>query len=176
MHAAAPRLVYLGLRLIAEDDGPEAASSSPIESGPFAKPARKKQGSAHMTRIGIVAERGGETRVALTPPTVIRLLSLGYEVAVEAGAGAASAFPDAAYTDAGAEVTDRASAWGADIVVTVTAPAPDDVALLRDGATVIGMLAPAFRPEIRESLGTRGITAMSLDAVPRISRAQSMDV
>lgn len=129
-----------------------------------------------MTRIGIVAERGGETRVALTPPTVVRLLTLGYEVAVEAGAGAASAFPDTAYVDAGAEVTDRAGAWGADIVVTVTAPAAEDVALLRDGATVIGMLAPAFRPEIRESLATRGITALSLDAVPRISRAQSMDV
>ena len=75
-----------------------------------------------MTRIGIVAERGGETRIALTPPTVVRLLALGYEVAVEAGAGAASAFPDAAYVDAGAEVTDRAGAWGADIVATVTAP------------------------------------------------------
>ncbi|QPE04414.1 Re/Si-specific NAD(P)(+) transhydrogenase subunit alpha [Microbacterium schleiferi] len=129
-----------------------------------------------MTRIGIVAERGGETRIALTPPTVVRLLALGYEVAVEAGAGAASAFPDAAYVDAGAEVTDRAGAWGADIVATVTAPGAEDVALLRDGATVIGMLAPAFRPEIRESLATRGITALSLDAVPRISRAQSMDV
>ncbi|MEE2815697.1 MAG: Re/Si-specific NAD(P)(+) transhydrogenase subunit alpha, partial [Actinomycetota bacterium] len=129
-----------------------------------------------MTRIGIVAERGGETRVALTPPTVARLITLGYEVVVEAEAGAASSFPDAAYTDAGAQVTDRVGAWGADIVVMVTAPSADDVALLRDGATVIGMLAPAFRPEVRESLATRGITALSLDAVPRISRAQSMDV
>ena len=58
-----------------------------------------------MARIGIVAERSGETRVALTPPTVVRLITLGYEVVVEAGAGAASSFPDAAYTDAGAEVS-----------------------------------------------------------------------
>lgn len=129
-----------------------------------------------MTRIGIPAEGNGETRVALTPPTVTRLLGLGYDVVVQAGAGAASAFPDAAYEAAGAVVVDRAGAWGADVVVTVTAPTAEDVALLRDGATLIGMLAPAFRPEIRESLATRGITALSLDAVPRISRAQSMDV
>src|SRR3546814_1416958 len=65
-----------------------------------------------MVRMGIVAEAAGETRVAATPTTVVKLIGLGYEVAVEAGAGRASSFPDAAYADAGARIVDRATAWG----------------------------------------------------------------
>ena len=88
-----------------------------------------------MARIGIVTERQGETRVAATPATVEKLRGLGYEVVVEAGAGAASSFPDAAYDAAGASVVERADAWHADIVLKVDAPAPDEVDLLADGAT-----------------------------------------
>ncbi|MGP3534290.1 Re/Si-specific NAD(P)(+) transhydrogenase subunit alpha [Microbacterium sp. RD1] len=129
-----------------------------------------------MTRMGIVAESAGETRVAATPATVRTLTGLGYDVVVETGAGAASSFPDAAYADAGAAVVDRAVAWVSDVVLKVNAPTPAEVALLADGATLIATLSPALRVDVRESLQTRGITALALDAVPRISRAQSMDV
>lgn len=129
-----------------------------------------------MSRIGIVAEQPGETRVAATPTTVAKLVTLGYDVVVEAGAGAASAFPDAAYAESGAVVVDRSTAWAAPLVLKVDPPTPEEVERLADGGTIIGMLSPALRPDVRESLETRGITALALDAVPRISRAQSMDV
>ncbi|MFF2631548.1 Re/Si-specific NAD(P)(+) transhydrogenase subunit alpha [Microbacterium sp. NPDC058021] len=129
-----------------------------------------------MTPMGIVAEGAGETRVAATPATTAKLIALGYDVFVEAGAGAASSFPDAAYRDAGARIVSRAEAWAAEVVLKVNPPTPDEVALLADGATIIALLSPALRPDVRESLQTRGITALALDAVPRISRAQSMDV
>lgn len=129
-----------------------------------------------MTRIGIVAEQAGENRVAATPTTVAKLRGLGYDVVVEAGAGEASSFPDSAFEEAGAAVVPREAAWAAPLVLKVAPPTPDEVALLADGATLIGLLSPALRPDVRESLTTRGITALALDAVPRISRAQSMDV
>jgi NAD(P) transhydrogenase subunit alpha len=129
-----------------------------------------------MTRIGIVAEQAGENRVAATPATVAKLRGLGYDVVVESGAGEASSFPDSAFEEAGAAVVPREAAWAAPIVLKVAPPTPDEVALLADGATLIGLLSPALRPDVRESLTTRGITALALDAVPRISRAQSMDV
>ena len=129
-----------------------------------------------MTRIGIVAEQTGETRVSATPATIEKLQGLGYEVIVERGAGAASAFPDTDFERAGATIVDREEAWRADVVLKVDAPTPAEVALLADGATLIGLLSPALRPDVRDSLATRGITALALDAVPRISRAQSMDV
>ncbi|MEV4689045.1 Re/Si-specific NAD(P)(+) transhydrogenase subunit alpha [Microbacterium sp. LWH3-1.2] len=129
-----------------------------------------------MTRIGIVAEAPGETRVAATPTTVPKLIALGYDVVVEAGAGAGSSFPDAAFAKAGATLVDGATAWAAPVVLKVDAPTPAEIDRLADGATIIATLSPALRPELVESLATRGITALALDAVPRISRAQSMDV
>lgn len=129
-----------------------------------------------MTRIGIVAERPGENRVAATPATAAKIIALGYEVAVEAGAGAASSFPDAAYTDVGARVTDGDTAWSSDVVLKVEPPVLEEIDRLADGATVIGLLSPALRPDLVEALSVRGITALAMDAVPRISRAQSMDV
>ena len=129
-----------------------------------------------MSRIGIIREHDGETRVAATPTTVTKIIALGYDVVVETGAGALSAFPDHEYAAAGATVVDAATAWRADVVLAVNAPTPDDVARLGDGATYIGLLSPALRPDVLESLATRGITALAMDAVPRISRAQSMDV
>ncbi|GLW56323.1 Re/Si-specific NAD(P)(+) transhydrogenase subunit alpha [Kitasatospora phosalacinea] len=125
-------------------------------------------------RVGVVAESApGETRVAATPATVRGLLALGYDVVVDPGAGAASGFDDAAYAAAGAAVGD---AWAADVVLKVNAPSDAEVARLRGGATLVGLLAPAQHPELLAALAERGVTALSLDAVPRISRAQSMDV
>jgi len=129
-----------------------------------------------MTRIGIVAEAPGENRVAATPTTVPKLIALGYDVVVEAGAGAASSFPDAAYAASGAVVVDAATAWASPVVLKVNAPTPAEIDRLADGATVVAMLSPALRPDLVDALATRGITAVALDAVPRISRAQSMDV
>ncbi|MER6628036.1 Re/Si-specific NAD(P)(+) transhydrogenase subunit alpha [Streptomyces sp. NPDC000987] len=125
-------------------------------------------------RIGAVAESvSGETRVAATPATVRLLLGLGYEVVVESGAGEASGFGDRAYTDAGAEIGD---AWDADVVLKVNAPSDAEIARLRRGATVVALLTPAQKPELLQALAGAGVTALALDAVPRISRAQSMDV
>ncbi|MFF4344378.1 Re/Si-specific NAD(P)(+) transhydrogenase subunit alpha [Kitasatospora sp. NPDC001540] len=125
-------------------------------------------------RVGVVAESvPGETRVAATPATVRGLLALGYDVVVEPGAGAASGFDDAAYAAAGAAVGD---AWAADVVLKVNAPSDAEVERLRTGAVLVGLLAPAQHPELLAALAERGVTALSLDAVPRISRAQSMDV
>ncbi len=129
-----------------------------------------------MTRIGIVAEQAGESRVAASPATVRKIVALGYDVVVEAGAGAASSFPDAAYAEAGASVVDAAAAWGADVVLKIVAPLEAEIALLHPGATLVALLSPAVRPALLEALAQRGVTALAMDAVPRISRAQSMDV
>ena len=129
-----------------------------------------------MTRIGIVAEQNGETRVAATPKTVEAILGLGYEVVVEKGAGEASSYPDEAYAAAGAQIVTRAVAWKSPVVLKVEAPTDAEIARLSDGATIVGLLSPALKPELRAALATRGITALAMDAVPRISRAQSMDV
>lgn len=129
-----------------------------------------------MTRIGIVTEQDGETRVSATPQTVGQIIKLGYQVVVERGAGEASSFPDDAYAAAGAEVVDGDVAWASPIVLKVDAPTDAEIGRLADGATVVGLLSPALRPELRAALATRGITALAMDAVPRISRAQSMDV
>ena len=127
--------------------------------------------------IGIPRESlPGETRVAATPQTVGQLIKLGYEVVVEAGAGAASSFSDAAFTEAGAGVGSAEQVWAADVVLKVNAPDNAEIAALRDGATLISLISPALKPELVEQLATRTITVLAMDAVPRISRAQSLDV
>jgi NAD(P) transhydrogenase subunit alpha len=128
-------------------------------------------------RIGVPREtKARETRVAATPATVGKLLDLGYEVVVETGAGAASSFPDAAYAEAGARIGTTDEAWQADVVVRVNAPALEEIARLRDGATLISLLSPALNPALVDALAQRPITVLAMDAVPRISRAQSLDV
>lgn len=129
-----------------------------------------------MAVIGIVQEPAGEARVAATPATIGSLQKLGHQIVVERGAGAAASYPDEEYAAAGATLVDRAGAWGSEVVLTITAPRDEDIALLSDGATIVALLSPALRPDLVESLAQRGITALALDAVPRISRAQSMDV
>ncbi|WDV55431.1 Re/Si-specific NAD(P)(+) transhydrogenase subunit alpha [Streptomyces coeruleorubidus] len=125
-------------------------------------------------RIGIPAEStAGETRVAATPATVGRLAALGYEVVVEPGAGASSRFSDAAYEEAGARLGDP---WQAEIVLKVNGPSGEEIGRLRDGATLIALIGPALHPELVDELARRPITVLAMDAVPRISRAQSLDV
>lgn len=128
-------------------------------------------------RIGIPREtRPGERLVAATPTTVAQLVKLGYDVVVEAGAGAQASFPDVAYREAGAGIVDAATAWTSDVVTCVNAPDDASVARLVPGATVVAMMAPATHPELVAALAERGVSALSLDAVPRISRAQALDV
>lgn len=124
--------------------------------------------------IGVLREaRAGETRVAATPTTVEQLRKLGYEVVIDAGAGVLSSFADAAYVAAGATIGEATSA---DIVFGVNAPSSAQLDLVRPSATVVALFAPAFDAEMVADLSRRPFTALSMDAVPRISRAQSMDV
>lgn len=133
-------------------------------------------GSEPGLRIGLVAESTKtETRVALTPDTVRKAIGLGYRVLVESGAGVRSGFDDEAYLSAGADVTPD-PVWDADVVVTVNAPDPGEIEKLGPGTVLVSMLAPALEPDRLAALAARGVTALAMDAVPRISRAQSLDV
>src|SRR6185312_5655403 len=108
--------------------------------------------------IGIPRESlPGETRVAATPQTVGQLIKLGYQVVVEAGAGAASSFTDAAFPEAGAGVEAAEKVWAADVVLKVNAPDDTEIAALRDGATLISLISPALKPDLVERLATRPI-------------------
>ena len=128
-------------------------------------------------RIGIVAETSaGETRVAATPATVKQLIQLGYVVSVETQAGALASFADEAYTEAGATIVTRDTAWTNDIILKVNAPNDQEIDKLLEGATLISLLSPGLNPDLVEKVAARPITVMAMDAVPRISRAQSMDV
>ncbi len=127
--------------------------------------------------IGIPRESlPGETRVAATPQTVGQLIKLGYSVVVESGAGTASSFADTAFLEAGASVGSADEALHADVVLKVNAPDTAEIAALRDGATLISLISPALHPDLVAELATRPITVLAMDAVPRISRAQSLDV
>ncbi|MDQ3716259.1 MAG: Re/Si-specific NAD(P)(+) transhydrogenase subunit alpha [Actinomycetota bacterium] len=127
--------------------------------------------------IGVPREtRPGETRVAATPATVTQLRALGYEVVVETGAGLASSFLDDEYAVAGARVGAADEAWHSDVVLHVAKPSTAEITRLRDGAVLVSLLAPALDPALVEALASRPITALAMDAVPRISRAQSLDV
>lgn len=121
----------------------------------------------------------GETRVAATPETVQRMIKKGLAVTVEAGAGAGSSFSDAAFREAGAEVVDAAgaaTAWAAaDLVLCVRAPEPERAERLARGAILIGLLSPHGRPDLVRALAAGGVSALAMELVPRISRAQAMD-
>ncbi|OBK15906.1 Re/Si-specific NAD(P)(+) transhydrogenase subunit alpha [Mycobacterium asiaticum] len=127
--------------------------------------------------IGIPRESlPGETRVAATPQTVGQLIKLGYAVVVESEAGAAASFPDGAYVEAGAEIGSFEQTWAADVVLKVNQPNDDEINAVREGATLVSLISPALQPELVEKLTKRPITVLAMDAVPRISRAQSLDV
>ena len=127
--------------------------------------------------IGVPRETvDGELRVACTPTTAKKLTGLGLDVVVESGAGLASAFSDEAYVDAGASVDATGErAFGADIVLRVRRPSPEEVARLSEGAIHVGFLDPFKEREALRSLADRGITVVSMEMIPRSTRAQKMD-
>ena len=129
-------------------------------------------------KVAVVKENApGERRVALVPETVPRLAKAGLEVLVEAGAGDGAWFPDSTYTAAGAAVTSTADLYAtADVILTVTRPDAAALKRLRAGQALIGMLSPLTDPHLASDLAAAGVTAVSLDGLPRtLSRAQGMD-
>ena len=128
-------------------------------------------------QIGVPSEsRPGETRVAATPKTVEQIRGLGYEVVVESGAGRLASFADEAYAAAGATVVAAEQVWGSDVILKINAPNNDEIGRLRDGAILASLISPALQPDLVATLATRDVTVLAMDAVPRISRAQSLDV
>jgi H+-translocating NAD(P) transhydrogenase subunit alpha len=129
-------------------------------------------------RIAVPLESApGEHRVALTPESAARLVKGGHDVRIQAGAGTRAGFPDSAYETAGARVLDGAALYtGAELVCRVQPPTPAEVAKLPEGSTLLALLAPSRNATLLSMLATRRITALALELVPRISRAQSMDV
>lgn len=128
-------------------------------------------------RIGVPKEpTPDQTLVAATPDTVKKLSKLGYEVLVEQGAGEKAAYLDEQYLAAGAQIVDTQAAWQTDIVTVLDTPPTNYLDLVRPGALLIARMAPARHPETVDALVERGITGFAMDTVPRISRAQSMDV
>ncbi len=128
--------------------------------------------------IGVLTESvAGETRVAMIPDTVRSLAPKGIDVVVQAGAGEGSSIHDDEYTAAGATVVPDAASVieRADIIARVQAPSQDEVRQLRQGQTLISLLAPLSNHDLVRSLADQGVTALAMDAVPRITRAQSMD-
>jgi len=128
-------------------------------------------------RIGVPKETtAGERRVALVPESGKKLIQAGYQVVVEAGAGSAAGFPDAAYREAGVTLDPApATVLGADLVLKVNRPEQNEVAAMRPGSIFLGSLMPLRNLETVRTLATRGVTAFSTDAIPRTTRAQSMD-
>jgi NAD(P) transhydrogenase subunit alpha len=129
-------------------------------------------------KIGVPKEiHEGERRVATTPDVVTQLKKLGFDVAVEAGAGAAASYTDEAYEAAGCEIVRSAKdIWKhSDIVMKVRAPESGEARRLQSGQTLISFLWPAQNPDMLKDLTERGVTAIAMDSIPRISRAQKMD-
>jgi len=129
-------------------------------------------------KVGVARETApGERRVALVPEVLGKLTAVGLDVLVEAGAGAGAAIPDSAYSEAGARIVSTADLYGqSDVILKVQKPSDAEVGQLRQGQAVVGFLQPLIDPALAAKLATRGVTAISLDALPRtLSRAQSMD-
>ncbi len=126
--------------------------------------------------IGIPAETAaGETRVALTPETAKKLAAQGHTLRVQSGAGVAASVTDAAYEAAGAQITDAAGAFGCDLVLKVRSPSEAELVMMKSGSTLVGMLNP-FDTDGLQRLAAAGLTTFALEAAPRTTRAQSMDV
>ena len=130
-------------------------------------------------RIGVPRETfPGEKRVASVPEAVVKLIKLGFQVVVEAGAGEQANFSDDDYREAGASIAgSTVDLWnGSDIVFKMRGPTPGEVALMHEGQTLIGFIWPAQNPELMQQLADRNVTVLSIDALPRtLSRAQKMD-
>jgi len=129
-------------------------------------------------KVGVARESAaGERRVALVPEVLGKLTAAGLEILVEAGAGAGAAIPDQAYADAGATVVGTDDLYAAaDVILRVQKPSGAEAARLRSGQAVVGLLQPLLDPGLMKTLAAAGVTAISLDAIPRtLSRAQTMD-
>ena len=127
-------------------------------------------------RIAVAKEiRSGEARVALVPDIISKLTKAGLEVVIEAGAGVASGFPDSEFSAAGATVKSGNVISDADVIASVTALTPDQMKSLKKGALTISFLSPTTSVDSIDAAASAGVTALSLELVPRISRAQSMD-
>ena len=129
-------------------------------------------------KVGVARETAaGERRVSLVPEALGKLTAAGLQILVEAGAGAGAMIPDSAYAEAGATIVSTADLYaGADVILRVQKPSAAEAALLRPGQAVVGLLSPLLDPKLMEALASGGVTAVSLDAIPRtLSRAQTMD-
>ena len=127
-------------------------------------------------RIGVPKEiRSGEARVGLAPDVIAKLVKQGLEIVVESGAGVPSGFPDDQYTKAGAQVKSGNVISDADVIASVTALTPDQMKSLKKGAITISFLSPTTQVDSIEAAASAGVTAFSMELIPRISRAQSMD-
>ncbi len=126
--------------------------------------------------IGVPAETtAGETRVAVTPETAKKIIAQGHTVHVQSGAGVAASVTDAAYEAVGAQITDAAGALGADLVLKVRAPSATELSHMKSGSALVGMLNP-FDADGLQRIAAAGLTSFALEAAPRTTRAQSMDV
>lgn len=126
--------------------------------------------------IGVPRELlDNESRVAATPKTVQQILKLGFDVIVEHDAGFKASFEDQAFAAAGAKIGDAAQVWQADIIFKVNAPTDEEIALIKEGATLVSFIWPAQNPQLMEKLSAKKINVLAMDAVPRISRAQALD-
>ena len=128
-------------------------------------------------RIGIPKEPyEAQTLVSASPDTVGKLMKLGYDVCVESGAGVAASYFDDAYEAVGASIVSKEEAWGSDIVTCLDMPTDVELALMKRGSVLIARLSPWGNDELINRFHEMGITALAMDAVPRISRAQALDV
>ena len=127
-------------------------------------------------KIGIPKERrNGETRVGATPETVKKLHALGLEIVLESSAGEGSHFYDNSYREAGAEIGDRAAAFGTDVIFKVDKPTRDEIRLMKKGAALVCNLDMCHDDGTWSALAEQGVEAFALEMIPRISRAQTMD-
>ena len=127
-------------------------------------------------RIGVPAETtAGETRVAVTPETAKKIIAQGHQVLVQSGAGVAASVTDAAFEAVGAQITDAAGALGAELVLKVRSPSASELGHMTSGSALVGMLNP-FDAEGLQRIAAAGLTSFALEAAPRTTRAQSMDV
>ncbi len=152
---------------------------APAGDKPGEKPGEKTSNPPTNLRLGIPREVfPGERRVAITPGNVEKFKKLGFEVAVQSEAGLAAGFDDAEYVKAGALIVPEARALlsSADVVLKVRAPSPGEIAMLKAGAFLVSFVMPAQNPELLKQLAGAKVSTLALDAIPRTTRAQKMDV
>ena len=156
-----------------------ATGAAPTTSGePRDLKKTQKLRNSQVMRISVPKQIApGETRVPLTPAVVKRITDAGVEVTVEAGAGRAAHWTDEQYTEVGATVAGNGEIWSAaDLVVTLEPPAPERLSAVRPGAVLIGLLSPLSQADLVRTLCEKKVTSFAMEFLPRISRAQSMDV